>query len=359
MLNGGLERWCRDLALLLEHDDWRVTVFQKALRPFRRRLGDAIEVVGVPAALTARGNLTLYRALTRAAVRDTPACFVSHELALGRHFERAVGVNHGVWWDGDMPRWKLILNRLLQRRLIENVRAVACVDTNYINWCHAELSERGRWQEKLHYIPNYADEALFAPDPAGGRGGRGELVILFPRRVTDAASLEDLDRQGRGAGLLLRAAECLERGGVKFRLLFAGRGAATSAIREFSRQRGWVDRVETFEAELDQMPEVYRRADVVVVPSTAHEGTSLSAVESLVAGKPTVVSHIGGLPNLVIPGLVGEVSDLRPEALAAAILRATERPPMGDSHLRSRYAECMGKTRWTRDVRAFLRLHLG
>jgi len=51
------------------------------------------------------------------------------------------------------------------------------------------------------------------------------------------------------------------------------------------------------------MPEVYARADVVVVPSTAHEGTSLSAIEAIASGKPTIVTHIGGLGNIVIDNL--------------------------------------------------------
>jgi glycosyltransferase involved in cell wall biosynthesis len=45
--------------------------------------------------------------------------------------------------------------------------------------------------------------------------------------------------------------------------------------------------------------ELYRRADLVAVPSTLSEGIPLSALESLSCGTPVVASEIGGLPTAV------------------------------------------------------------
>ena len=47
------------------------------------------------------------------------------------------------------------------------------------------------------------------------------------------------------------------------------------------------------------MAQLYRRADVTVVPSTVSEGIPLSALESMSAGTPVVGSNIGGIPTAV------------------------------------------------------------
>lgn len=45
--------------------------------------------------------------------------------------------------------------------------------------------------------------------------------------------------------------------------------------------------------------ELYRRADIVVVPSTVSEGIPLSVLEAMSAGTPVVASNIGGVPTAV------------------------------------------------------------
>jgi glycosyltransferase involved in cell wall biosynthesis len=56
----------------------------------------------------------------------------------------------------------------------------------------------------------------------------------------------------------------------------------------------------------DELPLVYRAADLNVVPTLALEGFGLVAVESLAAGTPSMVTPVGGLPE-VISGLSPEL----------------------------------------------------
>jgi glycosyltransferase involved in cell wall biosynthesis len=56
----------------------------------------------------------------------------------------------------------------------------------------------------------------------------------------------------------------------------------------------------------DLLPDVYRSADLCVLPSRALEGFGLSAVEALACGTPVVVADTGGLPEAV-EGLPGSV----------------------------------------------------
>lgn len=342
---GGLQRWTRDVALLLADRGAKVTVFQKAPEAFQSEIGGRIPVVGIRAPMRAWGNYLFTRKLARRLPPSHPMLFVSQELLLGSHFRNALVVNHGIWWDSDFAPWKLALNRRLQGTMLRRAAKVICVDTNYINWCHATVPRRAQWQQKLRYIPNYADERAFHYQISPAPIQRTRPRILFPRRM-----LETLTPywDGRGLMLLLEALALLRRHGTEFLVEFAGTGGARAAIQGYADEHGFGDSIECGQYELDEMPSAYARADVVVIPSAGHEGTSLSAVEALCCGKPVVVTHIGGLPNLVIDGLNGFLCDLNPKSLAAALRRAIG--ASGDAERSSRVAHdsrsTFGKERW-------------
>ena len=49
----------------------------------------------------------------------------------------------------------------------------------------------------------------------------------------------------------------------------------------------------------DDLPLVYRAADIAIMPSRELEGFGLTAVEALAAGTPVLVTPVGGLPEVV------------------------------------------------------------
>lgn len=79
---------------------------------------------------------------------------------------------------------------------------------------------------------------------------------------------------------------------------------------------------------LDELPQRFAAIDVLVAPALWHEAFGLTVREALAAGRPVLVSRVGGLQDAVVDGEQGFV--LPPgdaEALAAAILRlARDRP---------------------------------
>jgi glycosyltransferase involved in cell wall biosynthesis len=349
---GGLQRWCRDLAFLARDNGYQVDVYQKALKSFAKPISDGISVHGLACKQSFMGNWQFCRELLRHVDPREPIVFVSQELALSNRFQNAIAVNHGIWWDGDHPAWRKWLNRKLQYHLLERMRGIICVDTNYINWCHTELPKRQLWQEKLGYIPNYADLDMFKPVP-NPAPSNGSLRLLFPRRIGD---------KGRGADFLLRAWEILEKRGCKASVMLVGscadREQQANIFQSWAADRGMEDRLYMFDANMDDMASVYAQADVVVIPTVAHEGTSLSAIEGIVSGKPTVVTHIGGLGNIVINGLNGHICDLTPESLADAIIQAAEHRLLGNQEILMRCRESLGKPRWEHQVWNFLQQHL-
>ena len=51
----------------------------------------------------------------------------------------------------------------------------------------------------------------------------------------------------------------------------------------------------------NQLPVAYTASDLNIVPTRAHEGFGLVAAEALAAGTPSVVTPIGGLPEIIGP----------------------------------------------------------
>jgi glycosyltransferase involved in cell wall biosynthesis len=55
------------------------------------------------------------------------------------------------------------------------------------------------------------------------------------------------------------------------------------------------------------MLDLMRSAAVVAVPSRCHENQPMAVLEAFACGVPVVVTRLGGLPELVMPGRDGEI----------------------------------------------------
>src|SRR5262249_53314294 len=104
-----------------------------------------------------------------------------------------------------------------------------------------------------------------APWWSGQSGGRSQNGVDRP--VADRGVSDVIWPTGRVAG--------------------GGRGSA-DAHDDFTELVGWQSQAE--------LPRVFRRADVVVVPTIAQEALGRTAVEAMAAGRPVVASRTGGLP---------------------------------------------------------------
>lgn len=71
----------------------------------------------------------------------------------------------------------------------------------------------------------------------------------------------------------------------------------------------------------DDVPELLAASNALVLSSN-YEGVPLTVLEAMAAGKPVIVTAVGGVPELVEDGVTGILVPPRdPEALAQAILR--------------------------------------
>jgi glycosyltransferase involved in cell wall biosynthesis len=103
-----------------------------------------------------------------------------------------------------------------------------------------------------------------------------------------------------GLDRLIASIEIVRRSVPDVLLCIAGRGPLESVLRKQIEDSGLASHVRLlgFLPDAD-LPLAYRAADINVVPTTALEGFGLTAAEALAAGTPSMVTPIGGLPEVV------------------------------------------------------------
>lgn len=185
-------------------------------------------------------------------------------------------------------------------------------------------SEDMRWEvsrlfelpaAKTQVIRNGVDPKAFAADPARVRAQRdayapdGPMVLYAGRLVWE-----------KGVQDLLDAVPVLRERHPGVRVVVAGDGPHAEDLREHADRAGVLDTVEFvgFVGGHD-LPALYAAADCLVVPSR-YEPFGLVALEAAAAGTVVVATDVGGLGEIVEPGVTGmsfPASD--PAALAEAV----------------------------------------
>ena len=168
---------------------------------------------------------------------------------------------------------------------------------------------------KLRVVHNGVDTARFqrgrrdrdrlfpGPDP-------GKLVVLVGNMHSD----------GKGHPWLIEAAPDVLKEFPDTRFILAGDGAARKGFEAQVRERGLAGSF-VFLGSRGDVPDILASCDIGVLPSKA-EGLSNAVLEYMAAGLPTIVSRVGGNPELVHDGVTGLlVPPQDSKALKAALLR--------------------------------------
>ena len=83
-------------------------------------------------------------------------------------------------------------------------------------------------------------------------------------------------------------------------LMIAGRGAEQARLQKLAETCGVASHIRFLGFLPDEdLPLAYRAADINVVPSIALEGFGLTAAEALACGTASMVTPVGGLPEVV------------------------------------------------------------
>ena len=180
----------------------------------------------------------------------------------------------------------------------------------------------GRFGERFTILGGAGiDESLL---PAQPPTGNAPPVAAFVGRLI----------RTKGVDVLVAAHDLLEARGVHLEISLYGRiddgnpdGVSRADLERWVAGGGIV-----WHGHVDNIAQVWARADIAVLPTLGGEGLPRSALEAAASGRPLVVSDVPGCRHLVRDGVEGFVvppSD--PAALADALARLA-----GDAHMRSR-----------------------
>ncbi len=211
---------------------------------------------------------------------------------------------HGPHIFFDPTHWAL-------REKLKYSRFVACIShycksqmmlfTDGVDWSKLQIIRCGIDLSQFQYMP---------PRSAGRR-------LLYVGRLAPE----------KGIPVLIESLAGLKEQGYEFELVLAGDGPERTSLEEMVEAAGLGDRV-IFAGYIEQAAVVryMRESDVLVLPSFA-EGVPVSLMEAMALGVPVISTYVGGIVELVEPGVGGQlVFPSNREALRTAIARILDDP---------------------------------
>jgi len=227
---------------------------------------------------------------------------------------------HG--YDSDDPEGRNRWKRRVRRACGGLIDRFVVVSDDLHRWLTSRV---GIPERKVVKIANGVDIQRFAP-------GDGATVRRELNLPTDAFVVGTVGRLEavKNQASLIRAFATLAVTHPEVVLVIAGDGRCRSSLEDLARQSNVATRVR-FLGERSDVPRLLQAMDVFVLPSVA-EGMSNTLLEAMASGLPIVATRVGGSPEVVADGINGLLVESLPEALAAAIERYVNEPPVRSQH---------------------------
>ena len=219
-------------------------------------------------------------------------------------------------------------------------------DWRWLGWHHGITSEN--WKVRLYHALDrlllpHADQLIVVAGSQADRfrRARGRIEVIH-NAVIDAPPVSDalVDRvpetplrpviavvgrlsPEKGVDVMFRALALMQDAGVRPSLLLAGEGPERQVLERLAAELDVSAQVH-FLGHVSEVAAVYRRADLVVLPSRS-EGLPNSLLEALRADRPVVSTAVGAVPEVLTDALAGIlVPPEDPQALAQGILLALQ-----------------------------------
>lgn len=217
------------------------------------------------------------------------------------------------------PEWGKVFGALFgSRRILEDADQVICVGQSEMEKAKGQLGH-----DRIAYLPNGVDCAKFAV----GDGAAFRARHAIPAGAFLVLNVSRLDAQKNQRLLLEAFARLLEAQPYAFLVLIGPETQPDYAagLREFVAANGLARRVQILPGLRNDSPDLanaYHACDVFVLPSM-HEPFGIVVLEAWSAGRPVIVSHVGGLKALVRDGETGlfisKAADASAEDLAGQL----------------------------------------
>ena len=304
-------------------------------RPSPPELVEPLERAGVRVVqLRRRSTLDLWRwrPLVRLLRRERVDVLHSHKFgsnvwaaAFARLVRVPVFVAHEHTWSYEGQR----LRRFLDRRLVSRTAAVVLTVSEADRRRMIEVE--GVDPAKVEYLPS----GVRPHAPPGRRRVREELGLAAGTPLV--GTVGGL-RPQKALDVLVRAAALLAVDVPDVRVLILGEGPERGRLEALIAELGLGSTVVLLGAwPSEEVADFVEALDVGVL-SSHFEGMPLAVMELMAAGKPVVATAVGGLPDLIEPGVHGLLVPAgRPEAIAGALVElltdADARAAMGAAAL--------------------------
>lgn len=209
-----------------------------------------------------------------------------------------ISIQHGIGWDSVRNGGKKSLPYIFPiykvGRCISKLRKYicgsnyVCVDYNYFNWLRTLYYVPN--DRILCVIPNFSSGELSLSDVKGKLESLSDLKcanIVFARRL----------QWYRGPIMWANVVKKLSYEYPSLQFTFAGEGVCENEVHRILKD---VRNVTFAKFNAEDSISFHSSYHIAVVPTIFSEGTSLSACESMASGCFPVVSHVGGLTNIVL-----------------------------------------------------------
>lgn len=257
--------------------------------------------------------------------------------------------------DATANGWKGLVfdahRRLFQDKILRSADALLVSSLDYAR--HSSFAQAA---DRCIELPFGVDEKIF---DAGSKSGTGSSHVLDSRFQLLFVGGMDLAHAFKGVDVLLRAMVTLSRDA---RLTLVGDGDLRPSYEKLSRDLGIADRV-TFLGRVsdEDLPGIYRSADVFVFPSTSGaEAFGLAALEAQSCGVPVVASDLPGVRTVVANGETGFLVPPRDaDALAQRLAYLLGNPEIRESIGKRARERVLGKFTWTKHLDGLVEVYQG
>lgn len=236
--------------------------------------------------------------------------------AVARH-RPLVYTEHNVWERYDVAtRWA----NLLTYPLNDHVFAVS-----------NRVGESIRYPRLLKWLPMPPVETLYHGPEVGGEADHAEAAEVreelgIPLSAPVVGTVANL-KAHKGYRTLLEAARVVRRSIPDVRFVVVGRGPMEAELRRYAHELS-LDGNVVFTGFRDDPLHVATAFDAFALAST-YEGLSIALIEAMALGKASVVTRVGGLPEVLRDGQEGFLVPARdPAALADRLVALLRDEPL-------------------------------
>jgi len=173
--------------------------------------------------------------------------------------------------------------------------------------------------ERISTMPTGIDPGIFSP-----AGEKAKLIDAVGDKPL--VGMVSVLRSWKGHSTFLQAVAQLQASGFDGRFVIVGEGPTRSNIEQQIRELNLGGMV-TLTGHREDVPAVLRALNVLVIPSTKHEGVPQIGLQALACKTPVIGSDVGGIPEIILDEKTGRIFPAQKAGALAAAIRSTLNQP--------------------------------